>query len=92
MIFCYHIGISKIISEKDNGIYGRYFAPLISPSLWGFVLIVIALLSIFQWQPWFAPYDALAWPLAFASILVGYFIGPALDKMFVALGRLSRKA
>ena len=92
MIFCYHIGISKVISEKNNGIYGRYLAPLISPSLWGFVLIVIAALSIFQWQPWFVRYSAWAWPLTFASILIGYFIGPALDKMFVALGKLSRRA
>jgi|GEM_PF-4458264 len=92
MIFCYHIGISKIISEKEDGIYGRYFAPLISPSLWGFVLIVIAVLSVFQWQPWFMPYSALAWPLTFVSILIGYFIGPVLDEIFVALRRLSRRA
>ncbi|GLQ58268.1 hypothetical protein [Gluconobacter japonicus] len=92
MIFCYHIGISKVISEKNNGIYGRYFSPLISPSLWGFVLIVIAVLSVFQWQPWFMPYSVWAWPLTFASIMIGYFIGPVFDRMFVTLGRFSRRA
>lgn len=91
MIFCYHIGISKVISEKDNGIYGRYFSPLISPSLWGFVLVVIAVLSVFQWQPWFMPYSAWAWPLTFVSIVIGYFIGPVFDRIFKVIGRFFRR-
>ncbi|MBS1026485.1 hypothetical protein [Gluconobacter cerinus] len=91
MIFLYHIGISKAISEKENGIYGRYFAPFMSSSLWGFVLVAITVITIIQGQAWFSPYEYLAWPLAFASIFVGYFIGPAMDHSFSFVLKSLRK-
>lgn len=91
MIFLYHIGISKAISEKENGIYGRYFAPFMSSSLWGFVLVAITVITIIQGQAWFAPYEYLAWPLAFASIFVGYFIGPTMDRFFGFILKSLRK-
>ncbi|WP_225198240.1 hypothetical protein [Gluconobacter oxydans] len=59
-----------------------WLQPFLSTTLWTLVLIDIAVMTYLENQDFFKDYAGWAWPSVLITGIIGYFIGPAIDRLF----------